>query len=264
MHTQHSHFKPRLSWLLISGSLLLSSACATEVIDDEHAAEVAGQSQAIVNGTPVNPQFGAVARVLHFRTPTQTWGTCTGTLMRNDSVLTARHCMTPDNSPNGVADSDVTHYWINVGSSWRPIRRVVPAAATTDIGLLFTDGSFVINNGVTQDGTGQKLIVTTATTQSLNGITASCAGYGGDLVTLKTAQLTLTWGGGNTMFVGSIGQTILEPGDSGGPCFRFENGIPRIVGVAARQNAVTGPDSFRAWLNQQVCSFSLMPGACLP
>lgn len=60
------------------------------------------------------------------------------------------------------------------------------------------------------------------------------------------------------------GEEAFEPADSGGACFVFESGNPRVGTVVVRQHMTIGPDAFRTWLNQTVCSFSTVPNAYVP
>src|SRR5262249_50760679 len=63
--------------------------------------------QTIINGTSqINP-WAAVQIVMVFG---PTGAGCTGELLQNDLIITARHCTTIDGTPSGFVDTDPTHY----------------------------------------------------------------------------------------------------------------------------------------------------------
>jgi hypothetical protein len=252
-----------LLWLILG-----TGACAAELGDDTEPADpIGGLSQAIVNGTPVNADGGAVVRVQHFGSDGR-WHICSGILVRNDIILTARHCMSANDTIDGPVDGTLSHYGAQVPSAFRNISRVIPIpGAGNDVGVLVASSNFPVNNGGVISEINQKLSVTSVSTQGLSGQDLLCAGYGGGANTqVKTAVLRFEWRGTNELFgdPGPMGLGVFEKGDSGGPCIRFQAGNPTVAAIASRQAVVVGPDTFRTWLNQTVCSFSKVPNACIP
>ena len=52
-------------------------------------------------------------------------GTCSGTLMRNDMVLTARHCTTTDANNFGPVDNNMANYTVTMGPQSRGVTEVL-------------------------------------------------------------------------------------------------------------------------------------------
>jgi hypothetical protein len=76
--------------------------------------------------------------------PTYT-GSCTGVLLRNDWVITARHCVTTDRTANGPVDTDGAHFTLSMD------RQVVKGAEIVDPGTQ-NDFAFIIATPFFQTG----------------------------------------------------------------------------------------------------------------
>ena len=113
------------AWLK-RGSLLalVLSACAGEVGVEE---KLGADEQEIIGGTPVDPEGTGWIMVN---------GGCSGTLLRNDWILTAKHCST-------VVGSSMV-----MGSQTRTVNRVVDHP-TMDVTLARVSVPFTMNGSTT-------------------------------------------------------------------------------------------------------------------
>lgn len=145
-------------------------------------------------------------------------GTCTGTLLRNNIVLTAGHCTGTVNGGQWV-----THRVSNpAGQSATIAQADLVELAGTDLAIARLSDPLPIS-GQTAGGWVE---LSYAAPSSLVNQTANCVGYGDGVCSTtgagaqKKAALKITAGGTNTLtYSANNSNQTLEAGDSGGPCF---------------------------------------------
>jgi hypothetical protein len=220
----------------------------------------AARSEAIINGTPVaqgESLANGLIRILH---PHSSVNNCSGTLVSNQWVLTARHCTV------GVSADRLQFFLSN--STTRPEvgeRIVGHDDVDIDIALvrlrtsLYAAGSQNLNFERLWFGSREELI---GSDQTCYGYGRSVANSSGSARTLRKATMR-TRVDGNIWFSGYIvdqnaqGQ-IVAPGDSGGPCFRDLGGFRYLTGVMKSGDPgvgyVTEAAKFRAWMTRTMFS----------
>jgi hypothetical protein len=251
-----------ITGLLGSCAELPDEQAAGETSASEQEVQLDGAQQAILNGFVIDPNNNGIVIIQHFLTATNKTATCSGTLLRNDLLLTARHCTSTDTEVNGPVDGDIANYFLVMGNQWRFINRVLPMPGSgNDLAILVIQGGFWMNGS----GTNHKYSVSSNPTSSIEGSLLPCFGYGGDGRTLRGGYVFMDFHQQGVVFTApGPGNVTFQHGDSGGPCFALESGLLKIAGVNSMENLITGADTFRTWANQQTCSWSTMPGACTP
>lgn len=230
------------------------SGCGGELGSDpaEEASALEGEAspigvaeQAILKGTPVGDDIARGEGIILIRTarPSVT-SVCTGALVRNDMVLTARHCVTADGQINGtIVSPDLV--FISLAAENGGIKTITELG--NDAVLLRTASLFPMN-GSRYD---YKREVGQSTNAWLVGKFVNCYGYGRTGTAtegqLHTARLKVTASTSTTVSVSknSLGQLPAE-GDSGGPCFTDDRAI---AGVISKQDGsvvkLVGPEVIR-------------------
>lgn len=185
--------RTRRGAIVALGTSLLIAACAA----DGGVEESIG-TQDIINGTEVNPEGTG-----HVRLPT-----CSGHLLNNEWLLTAKHCL-----PQSTA---------RIGSQQKNVVATIPHP-TLDVALLRVESPFVA--AAATRGFNPQFFQ--GTRGDLSGKWVQCTGYGANTAsnqgggTLRTARLKATTQGASstemTIEENSDGQTPFH-GDSGAAC----------------------------------------------
>ncbi|AUX48422.1 uncharacterized protein SOCE26_099560 [Sorangium cellulosum] len=256
------------------GALSLVACMAGEVSDDvdgEVSEELVSEAeQAIKDGTPASPDEAMVV---------QLYGglRCTGTLLSDDRVLTAAHCLT---------SSNIASYWVKYAGENRTVSQAIkyPNASTNGIdvailvlsspyslGMLtqfpevnISDTDHLIGREVTCYGYGKQDVGGTCTTDAdcATGFTcdtnrdrcyqASTTLRKGDFTIISDPEDDDIW---FRLDVPNASGQIPLPGDSGGPCI-LDNpdwSKKHVVGVFKAGNHTnyaryTSREAFASWV----------------
>jgi hypothetical protein len=123
---------------------------------------------------------------------TSSRGTCLGTLLQNDVVLTARHCVTTDDTVSGTID--IAHnFTVHMGSQSQTVGEIF--APSVDVALLILPGFLLTSSGGTLPW-GWHQSIYPGSDASLQNASVLCMGYGrgtfnGVSGTLRSATQTL-------------------------------------------------------------------------
>lgn len=250
-------FTRKLDGLLFAGTAAFALMVGCGSPDRIQSPEEGGAAeQSIINGQPVYNDTLGVVEV------DSGCGGCSGTLLMNDWVLTASHCLNCTN-PGNIT---VTH---------GPTGAARASAAfflhpNVDVALIHLPTGFAFAGGTTQPPANINNRLYIGANSSLQGQTLRIDGYGRSTCwdgfgTLRTANLTVSSTGMTWLALARNGLSqIGYRGDSGGPAWFTVSGIPYVAGVLSSGNQYcdattlpneiyhTGAAAFRTWVNWDI------------
>jgi len=243
-----------LSWACLLGALL--TACAGE--DPDAELEVVEAEQAIINGNEGNdPKAMGAVYILHGVGPKTT---CSGILLRNRVVLTARHCVTKDHSATGIVDGDMTNYSVYLADIRYTVRSATANPNNFDLAILILTQPVVLNGS----SSAWRMPIYPGTNGSLKNVGVVCGGYGSSTLftgagVYRVAQIPVFHATTNNLYLQPNGSgQIPWQGDSGGGCIHAYNGALHLVGImtnarlnpeqtGVRDATLVGAPAFKAW-----------------
>jgi hypothetical protein len=217
-------------------------------------------------------------------------GLCSGTMLRPDVAITAKHCTTtnPDD-PDASPDDDMRHYQLVMnpsgdftcpnpaGACQARVPSIIYRSLASDVALIWLSDFMAFNSN--QNRYDFNRLIYSGTDDSLRGAALQCNGYGNNVITqctptqmgtgtgkLQTATMTVTGtetstdGPGMLLFTNTSGPLAFK-GDSGSTCI-FGGKITGIASTAGcAENPVrvisseyTGPEAYCDWVNVQLDS----------
>ncbi|WP_437518237.1 trypsin-like serine protease [Sorangium sp. So ce1099] len=250
-----------ISQLIVAGLALAVSACALEPESEPNAAEeIDSAEQLIRNGDGLPDGYAAVVRI------TGATG-CSGVLLTNSLVLTAKHCIYAWTSFNEATPVplnmayDPRNLSVTFESQVRRGSLVFWNGAAVDTALIRVDQPFTVGGATT--GWRRSIRRSAVAVNS----TLECYGYGNNAVnsagqevgfgSLRHSSNRVTSVAATTfgIEVNSAGQISMR-GDSGGPCFSGQE----VAGVFSRGNSVTTSTlalgaGFVSWADEYMALF---------
>jgi hypothetical protein len=253
-----------LGGVFIAGCALSVLSCGN--LSDQGGTDVETTADPIINGTPVGNDTIGTPGVF---TPAN--GSCTGTMIRKDWLLTARHCVagtTPDWVDVSIVGTGITKSGTRV-----VLHPADPLGADLDVALVKMEAPVVDGNG---NSFTNPLYVGAIGSLILQAPSLYLQGRGDNVVTTCTVDGGTGTGSGTlrsgTVLVNqlaSASQYRMVPtspnyqgpwsGDSGSTPFTTVNGIKRPTGVTVLSRCQTNPmrvqeafairsDAIRGWV----------------
>ena len=221
---------------LFVSCLFVLMACGGDIHED-----LAHSEAAVTNGTKMDPE-GTIFAAIGYPEESPS---CSGTLIRNDWVLTAKHCFTASAiaRPEGII--------VKIGSQVASVSRVV-VHPTYDVALVRLRTPLAVN-GKTY---GLKTHLAETKASTLLGLNITCYGYGEDqadneedILQSGVMRVTSTWPEiFETRPLEDYVKQLVDVGDSGGPCMVGDS----VVGVNAAGDYLVhafhvSAAAFRSW-----------------
>jgi hypothetical protein len=206
------------SWLLFALFSVFLSACSAEVGTDEGSVE--SSQDPIINGTPAEANNSGI---VYLRGPR---GVCSGTLITNWTVLTAKHCV------DDYLDNP-TQLWLTMGSLTTFASDIfLHPEQFVDVAVVWLQTPLAMNNSTY----GYRREIAMATPAQLDNGTLIIQGYGRNTATGGGGPNNLRWGlcaskersARLTSCFPGPGGTIQHFGDSGGPGSVYAAGLPVV------------------------------------
>jgi hypothetical protein len=250
------------TWML--ASCLVFAACAMPLPEGDEEEESIGLSaEAITNGNVTLDEHNGIVALQYFSTSLNSWVTfCSGTLMTNRHIITAKHCL--EQVTQGVH--------VKMGSQRIALNQKA-SMANWDLAVASLVSPMMMWNWhhdrfltmpplITNSGYGR--LISSATNVSLENSALLCLGYGGATSTqpqppLKNAILstrydTVNVNPANPVITMRTNGQLQENGDSGGPCLNgFSIGASQLAYVQSGCNLGlgacfgAGAESFQLW-----------------
>jgi hypothetical protein len=131
---------------------------------------VASSEESIIGGTPSNA--AAANGWVLVNHPGYGW--CTGTLLQNDLVITAKHCVTFDGTINGPVDLTGSDYVLTMGAAISSPASEIITDPNDDVAIIQMS-KFMPMNGTLYNWSRQ---IYSGSDASLQNQTVNCYGYG--------------------------------------------------------------------------------------
>jgi hypothetical protein len=202
-------------------------------------------TSAVIDGDPL----AGTDRLVYLSTPACDGGghdICTGTLINNEWVLSAQHCGYACNPPSETVASFA-------GNSYLGARIV--SHPSLDLVLI------KLNNPVSVNGStsGFQSSLYTYTSESLIGQEVAVQGFGDNSCdgtgygTLRTGEMLAVGGDQYNNQYDAINGQSAGSGDSGGPLWKFWNGVPFQIGITkagacGSYTWASRPEVFEQWV----------------
>lgn len=228
----------------------LNEKCALEVGSFSQAS--LSNMRTILLGKPLKDADAENEGDLFIRYKDKPGGGCSGTLLRNEWVLTSRHCITVSGTEADQNLLDKNQIEIQMGAQVGEVEDLVPSS-TLDVALIRLKEPFRMDRAT--EGYRREFFLQDES--ELIGKELACFGYGSDLPRngsplgkLHSAKLTVESASDrNLNFRRGANLQALTYGDSGGSCRYYGNiaGIHEQARVDLTQGTDLNAGRFRDW-----------------
>ena len=252
--------------------ILLAVACGADP-NGPSETQTGEVREGIIDGTPFSPEGLYYVKVQHGgpgnTSTVRPYNICSGTLVRNDAVLTARHCVTYERTISGTIDTAYGDFDLVIGSQTSGVQEIIDLG--TDVALIIADRFFDMHDS----SVGWRVPVYGASSSTLVGRELFCAGYGVDDATdpLSAGTLRFAWltpssvNSQHLVYPTNPSGQGLYKGDSGGSCIYTGTGGTALeaTGINSTCSSASGPcnqikpelfrDGLRTALDQRGSAF---------